>query len=436
MLAILSPARQAVARLRKWRADRREAAELARQIGEWHTLAAELTEQWSGTAERLLIFPSDPWTLIGAVGDDAMISATIGFIRARNPDAQVRVATASDHAEAMCRTKGWEPIRLWREPFSMAHAVAAFRDYRPTVTAALGADVMDGYYSPFISMQLLALSDLAARLGAHATLLGFSFNRSPHPALAPLFGQLHPRVQINLRDEISFERFRTFTHAEARLTADSAFLLEPADLGFAADALAWADAERAAGRIVLGFNIHPMLFPNATQAQVDAIIAAAVAGLREVAAARPVSFVMTPHDYRGTDGDARCLRTIADALASDDNVRVHYLDGQHSAAQLKAFAGSLDGVVAARMHLLIATLGSGRPVAAVTYQDKFAGLYRHFGIADSLMLSPADLIAGGRLAPMIIELADRIAEETERVQRLLPGVRELSAQNFPQALQP
>lgn len=407
-----------------------------REVAAWKRLASTVSQEWEGGTDRLLIFPSDTWTLVGAVGDEAMMVATIGYLRSINPNIEVRVAVASEVAAEACRQRGWIPMLLWAEPYSLSRVMEHLREYRPTITAALGADIMDGYYNPVFSAQMLAVSDMAARLGAYSTILGFSFNASPYPGLSSLFSDTHPRLQCNVRDSISLKRFRAFTGANAQLTADCAFLLEAEqDLSFASDILSWISGEREEGRIILGFNIHPMLLPNATEQQVQEIIASALDAIRHVAALRRVSFLLISHDYRGDYGDYRCLGAIADRLLADGDVRYMAPKVKYNASQLKAIAGQMDGVVGARMHLLIATLGAGRPVAAVTYQDKFAGLFNHFAIDPALMISPAQMINDKTcFSSMIMKLIDELELQTSLVVSRRGEIMKLSSSNFPEKI--
>src|SRR5574344_391976 len=79
-----------------------------------------------------------------------------------------------------------------------------------------------------------------------------------------------------------------------------------------------------------------------------------------------------------------------------------------SAPELKALCGHLDCLFTSRMHLAIAALGRGKPVAAFAYQGKFTGLFRHFDLPEDLILPSTavdrlgavlDILAGSRPAP-------------------------------------
>ena len=101
-----------------------------------------------------------------------------------------------------------------------------------------------------------------------------------------------------------------------------------------------------------------------------------------------------------------------------------------SASEIKAVAGLVDGVVTGRMHLAIAALGQGTPVAAITYQDKFQGLFAHFGVSESLLLSPEQLLAGDNLEKFLLRFLGAYKTAGAQVRNMLPAVMELSRANI------
>jgi len=383
----------------------------------------------SPVVRRLLILPSDPWTLVGAKGDEAMMQAVVQRLRRRAPDLVVGVVAATPRASQAAQSLGFEPVAAWSGRLARSQRVV--EAFAPDAVVVLGADVMDGYYSPVFTTRVLLMADAAARRGVRVTLLGFSFNDSPHPSLRPVFDGLARTIAVNVRDEISLARFRAFCALPARLVADAAFMLEP-DAGSerVAALQTWTAVRRAAGDAILGFNLHPMLIKSATTVQVQALVAATVTALRSVAQERRVSVMLIPHDYRGALGDATCLAPLRDALGAELGDRLRLVEGSHTAAELKALAGLTDGVVTGRMHLAIASLGMGRPVAALTYQDKFQGLFAHFDIPDRFLLGPHDLMAPGKLQAMVLGFIDRLPALQGQVADRLEAVRQAAERNL------
>lgn len=382
-----------------------------------------------GTVQRLLIVPSDPWTLVGAKGDEAMMQGVVKRLRDASPDLRVGVLTATPAAQSAARALGFEPVDAWTCP--MAEGLRTVHAFAPDALAVVGADVMDGYYSPLTTARMLLTAESIARAGARVCILGFSFNERPHPWLKVIFDRLSPTIAVNVRDQLSLDRFQRFTRAKARLVTDSAFLLAPDDAAIDVAAVAnWAASRRQAGDAVIGFNIHPMLIRNATPEQVQGLVRSAVEALREVCSHRAASVVLISHDYRGHESDDACLAPIFQALSAELGHRLTYPTARLSAAQLKAVAGCTDGVVTGRMHLAIATLGTGKPVAALTYQDKFQGLFRHFDYPEHYLLGPTDSGNPARLAALVTRFVDELEPLRQRVHDHRPAVIAASVRNL------
>lgn len=368
---------------------------------------------------RVVIVPSDPGTLTGAKGDEAMMNAAVNRLRDAEPGLVVGVLTATKQAEDAARALDFQPIPVWTHPWDLNHVNAAIDEFCPDGMLIVGADVMDGYYNPVTAIQMLVVADISARKGVKTAILGFSFNKKPSPYLKEVFDGASPTLNINVRDKISLGRFKKFSSTSANLVADIAFLLVPEIESTRVGAIqVWADSRRVLGDAVIGFNMHPMLIRKASAAQVTELVDSAVRSLSEVMEARSVSVLLLSHDYRGADGDDSCLSVIFSKLADRFPGRLCYPTEHMRAAELKAITGSLDGVVTGRMHLAIASLGMGVPVAALTYQDKFQGLFEHFNLDTDFLLPPEGVADPEVLRPMIDKFISSIdllkAQVTER----------------------
>ncbi len=424
-----------VAALRRRRRELSTGWRLCRTRRAWQrSRSAPVAAQSALPVRRLLLLPSDPNSLVGARGDEAMMESVVTALRRAAPDLTVAVAVASDRAADAAAALGHEPIRVWHAPLPLDAQRRAVAAFAPDAVVVLGADVMDGYYSVAHPTRALILADVLARAGARVSVLGYSFNARPAPAMRAVFDGLSPRVRLHVRDPLSLERFRSFCSADATLVADAAFLLDADRNDPRARALAdWADSRRAAGERVLAFNVHPMLVKSATDADVDRLIAAAATALQRVADERPVSWLLLPHDYRGVNGDDRCLAPLAARLAAL-GPRVRHPAEPLSAAALKAVAGACDGVVTGRMHLAIAALGQGRPVAGLTYQDKFHGLFCHFDLPTEFLMPPSLVVDAGVLTARLLAFDAQAAALQSVVRDRLPQVVALARENLRELL--
>lgn len=406
---------------------------LHRLRAEWKRMAAESTPTRERTRPRkLLVLSGDPRTLAGSRGDEAMIHGAVQSLRAEEADLQVAVVTSSDEGSAAARDMGFEPLQIWEPTAALETTLGIIDKYRPDAAIVVGGDVMDGYYNPGTTTRLLAIADLLSRRGVKTNILGFSFNERPHRAMKPAYRQVGTALTLNVRDPISYGRFQGFTATPAQLVADAAFMLAPhADTHGVAEVAAWVEGRRQAGDVVLGFNLHPMLIKRPTQAQLDGLVEAATQVLRNVSMQRPVSWVLLSHDYRGSHGDDVCLAPLAAALArSSVGERIHHVRGEKSASELKALAGLMDGVLTGRMHLAIASLGMGVPVAALTYQDKFEGLFCHFDLPRWLLMTPAQASQPEHLERVVNRFLDELDNLRVEVAKQLPKVKEASRRNL------
>lgn len=381
-------------------------------------------------ARRLLILPSDPAGIVGAVGDDAMITATTQHFVAENPDVAVSVLCQTGAAERIVRDLGFKPVPLPAIDGYCAAIAEILQTGPHDALVALGADVMDGYYSAEFTTKVLIGADIAARMGMRSIVLGFSFNAQAAPELARCFARLSPEVALNVRDPLSLDRLNGFARVRARLVADAAFTLRPGTID--ADTEMWIAGEKAARRRVIGLNLHPMLIRPPDPGQIDRLVSEMAEAVVRASAQAPLSWLLLPHDYRDDsgDGDGICLRPLMQRLQAEPGIRCRYFEGRHRAATLKALAGRMDGIVTGRMHLAIAALGMGVPVMCLTYQDKFEGLFRHFDLPADLLLRPEALAEPGRLAMALDSFLNQIDDLAAGIAGRRPGVVALAERNF------
>jgi polysaccharide pyruvyl transferase WcaK-like protein len=405
-----------------------------RTVRAWQNMVRDMPAvPLSAKTQKLVIIPPDPYTLIGSRGDEAMFDALIKVARNLNQDIEFFVVTGSDEADSAAKKKGLIPLQIWKHAFSPKIILAKLKEISPDALAVIGADVIDGYYNPYLPFHAFMFADLATRIGARAAIMGFSFNRKPWPELKEVFELTSKNVVINLRDSVSLARFNEFCECPTNLVADSAFYLEP-DLECLAkiEAEKWVDSTHKAGRKAVAFNIHPMLFKNATQKQIAGLVTDAANAIEAVTKLRDVNWLFLSHDYRDKVGDNICLIPLAAELTKrglSDRFIHFYKD--YTAQEIKAIASQVDGVVTARMHLAIGSLGMGVPVAVLTYQDKFLGLFKHFNLPEWLLLNPSN--SGNfniELKTLMLRFIDEMDSIREKVQMQLPDVKKRAMKNF------
>lgn len=409
-------------RLKAWR--------IQRLINDWKILAGRPDGSLKKDIRRVAIIPGDHLSLIGSKGDEAMLVAVTGQLQLNWPGLEMCVIVSTSHAAAAAEQLGFKPLHIWPKN-GFRPMLQGLLDEAVDLLVVVGADVMDGYYSPKTSLQTLAVADLFARSGRPAVILGFSFNAEPAPSVIEMFNGVSNRLLVNVRDPVSWRRFQTMTRAQATLVADIAFLLKPdGSSQVHASALKWVQAQREGGRSVIGFNVHPLLVDSMSPDALEKLINASVAALDRLISSRPVSVVLISHDNRAKQADDVCLQAIYQRIAQHFAERVFYPREPLSAPQLKALAGLMDGVVTGRMHLAVAALGMGVPAAGLTYQGKYQGLFEHFGLPEDMLLPPAKAMDADELYSMLVLFVDRLPELQGKVRSALPDVKRLSLANI------
>ena len=371
------------------------------------------TTRPSGTA-TCVITPADP----GSLGDAAMVRAISDQYAAGGLDVTCwRYPGAPQFAD----TRAKLDVQLLRGK----QAEATLRAYARL--GCVGADVMDGLYAYADSCLRLRLLGLAAAMGLESRLFGFSFNASPHPKTALEFKQLHKDVIICVRDPISHQRLGAVAGHALRLVADMAFLVHAKASTANEGDVEWINEHRRQGRQVIGLNLHPLFSFNHGASITGALIASFAA---LVQSSPGQAFVLIPHDFRPVFGDVPALQAIAAALPEAESSRLRLVTGIRDPAELKGFVGHLDGVLTGRMHLAIAAMGQGVPVAGVTYQGKFEGLLRHFELEEGVTIAPPDAADPTRLARFFANWLTGLDREAAAIRQHLPKVTELSRLNF------
>lgn len=407
-----------------------------KQYRQWK---ATVPQQNTGTNrnKQLVIVPCDPWSVGGSRGDEAMITAVIQKYREENPDASITIISEGEEGSRYIENLPYpdiSPLPSWNgaNPVRTIYETAMAKN--PDDVVLLGADCMDGYYSPLVSLTLLALHDLFSRTqGVRSHIAGFSFNQHPYRPMLKAFKTISPATRLNLRDAVSLERFKRFTGKDASLVADAAFMLKP-DCDFTGyeKLKEWVSQQRDNGKKhIIGFNFHPMLrkYDNRTELENDArILSQNIIAVLQ--AKSETGLVLIPHDARPNYTDNLVLGIIAGEIKQAGlGDSIYYDPVVYRASQIKALCGLVDGLVSSRMHLAIAALGQGKSVMAAAYQGKFEGLFRHFGLPSDYLLSPEEFISD-TFVRQFLKYIGHLSELNRQVEQRIKKVMQLSEKNL------
>lgn len=383
----------------------------------------------------LILPPAAP----GSLGDEAMVVATYNFLRNQG----VKNITIIQYNMKQKYPVACDDLIDMRNYF----VFSSFFDWFNCLFAfglkmaqyekiyLLGADLMDGFYSDYVTFKIVQLMDMAAKSGLESSILGFSFNDKPTPTVINLLKRLSPKVKLYARDSVSYERLISIINHPVNLVADLAFLLEKeTNSDNLSSLITWINEEKKS-KLLIGINANSLFIEKIDNITKEDLIQAYINLINNLLNHyKNVGFIFLPHDFRPLKNSRVSDFSLAEEILKnlDQNTQqiCQIVPKTIKASQMKYLVSKLDFVVSSRMHLAIACLGVNTPVLTITYQGKFAGLFKHFEI-DNLTLTIDDLLKN---SPEVIncyynaiDSRDMIAQ---KIATNLPKVRELSEKNF------
>lgn len=377
------------------------------------------------TASRFVVIPGDVSNPSGSLGDMAMFTALLQSLHTSNPASTFSIIGMRNHSIAVSGIGEVPVVPAWVGKAGTAAFDNVIRQNHALFV--MGADILDGNYGAALVQRIVDYCNHSVQLGIPATTLSFSFNRHPRRAAVHALSRLDPKVTVNVRDQASLDRFAQLVGIPATLCADSAFLMPPATVP-EPDAEAWIAVMRAAGRSPVGVNLNAHALAPALSHGADTPIARLADQLKQAGEANNLAYMLIPHDLKPQSGDVAMLHALEKQLQQRGFAYVRYTE-IHRPDLIKRVVGLLDLVITGRMHLAIASLGSGTPILSITYQDKFEGLYQHFGLSLEYTLTPLQCLSD--------EFQDRIHHafaqrhvNSALIRARLPQVMELASRNL------
>jgi polysaccharide pyruvyl transferase WcaK-like protein len=383
----------------------------------------------SGTDSSALILP--PYSP-GSLGDEAVLTTAVKQLTAHGMKRIGLISYRSDDdwqhlaASEILVMEDYFSFGAWKDRFRFARAVSRYDRFY-----LFGTDVMDGFYGDEDTVRRIALVALAAETGARATVAGFSFNERPTPASVKALRELPSSVRLCSRDPISYERVTQHLQRPVALVADIAFLLEPApDSKRVAFVLPWICEQKSNHRTIVGINVNHLLLRQVPGLEPERIVQAHASAMVELySKCDHLSFLMVPHDTRETINDATLASAVLEALPSEMAPHCLQVPTPCRAAEIKAICAELDIVLSGKMHLAIACLGQGTPVACITYQGKFEGLFQHFEL-DGMTITPEQALRPGKLSEFFLPLIEKRENLRRHIQSQLPRIQALARANL------
>ncbi|WP_143437981.1 hypothetical protein [Hydrocoleum sp. CS-953] len=124
-----------------------------------------------------------------------------------------------------------------------------------------------------------------------------------------------------------------------------------------------------------------------------------------------LSFIFLPHYRRKINGfnDDILSKKVIESLPYEVVSSCFKIPFPCLAREIKAIVKNIDCVLIGRMHLGITCLGQGTPIACITYQGKFQGLYQYFNL-EPLFIEPKKLFVPNQNE--LVELVNKLIDQT------------------------
>ncbi|WP_353929740.1 polysaccharide pyruvyl transferase family protein [Okeanomitos corallinicola TIOX110] len=373
----------------------------------------------------------------GSLGDEAMVVGLVNYLKQKGLT-NISLVAYNVKEKYPVETHEYLDMRdffIYRKWYGFLGKFIAF-GYRISQYErfyCLGADLMDGYYSDYATFKRVKMVEMAAKLDLISAILGFSYNRQPTQVSVKVLHDLPSQVRLYARDIFSYQRLITeIPSASVNLVADLAFLLSPIDTSEKVDkSFQWIETQRNQGKKILGINVNNLLISKLPEQTTDTLVQSFVDSIIKVSEQNTnLSFMFLPHDFRNIQGnlsDDKLANKIIEKLPMHIKSSCFKIPFPCQAAELKAIVKYIDYVISSRMHLAIACLGQETPVACVSYQDKFAGLYQHFDLEPPI-ISPTELFEPNstKLVDLISNLIQKQDQLKQQIKHKLPDIKKIS----------
>jgi polysaccharide pyruvyl transferase WcaK-like protein len=372
----------------------------------------------------------------GSLGDEAMIAASIKLLNDRGVKRIGLITYGCNYSWGWIES-GIEIINLlnylywgsWKDKFLFITVISRYTHFY-----CLGADTLDGFYQENRSILKINLVALAAKAGAQASIVNFSFNEEPKPACVRALNNLPVNIRLCCRDPLTYKRLISYIQHPMILTSDIAFLLNP-DYGSVkvANAVKWIQNQKEMKHKVIGVNVNMIPFLQLQNIKAEDIIKAYSDILEKLFnKEKRISYVFIPHDFRSNKegvGDILLAKRIIEELPRFIKDCSIILPTPYSAAEVKAICKSLDFAFTGRLHLAIACLGQGIPVITVSYQGKAVGTYQHFGIED-LVVEPIMIMQTERMINYLLSVIEKRKSIQNNLEDKILDIKRLAELNF------
>lgn len=333
-----------------------------------------------GIRDKIAIISPAPH---GSLGDQALMQGLCNLINETdNKITEILVFPNEMPQNLFNVTKGVIKIQ---NPYRFEIIKLLFKliDYKGLVI--VGADTLDGCYSPDKNLFWFEIADHAQQLGLEASFVSFSFSSRPNEKVVQRINSLNEKIKFVARDLYSKIRFETFTLRKATLGADLAFKMNKhVEKSIVKNIVNRISEQKTLGRTIICINANPIVLPS-QELRVSLVSNYATVINRLLDEDSNKFFLLLPHDFRVGVSDLVLAREILSSIRSEHLTRVILVDFVLECWEAKAIVEKCNLIITGRMHLAIAGLSQGIPTYGLSYNDKFEGLMHHFSLSNNLL---------------------------------------------------
>lgn len=370
----------------------------------------------------------------GNLGDEALLSCTLGQIRRRFHGAEVVVL-------------GFDPGRITRdfgvEAIPAVGGAGRWARWRRLARSDLvligGGGLLKDWGNDSATMAAYCLPALAARaLGRPVAFTGVGVGPVRHPLSRRLLAAAARTVNLLwVRDELSRRWIERCGGPAARawVAPDPAFAFPVPDPAAGTEEVPPRDA---AGPEWIGVNLRHWYrrrfgMTAAEHRLVDLLLdRLAAAFVRLSASSGPVKFVALPFRTESYDDDSRMLEALASRLPR--SVEWVCSDRLASPAAMRSLLGRCALVIGMRLHACILSAAAGTPFLALAYDEKVEGAAASVGREEDVVPFNEEAVEA---LPSRVEAAWKARRSTAEVLRArMPEVRQRIAYSWDLAFRP
>lgn len=369
----------------------------------------------SETNDSILLVPADD--LIGGFGDDLMVMSFISNFGQGKP-ISIFTKIINKRKDYLNGFKNISYIEGFKERnyFHYARIIN-----RHSLVYILGADIMDGTYGYYGSMDRLRMLSIANKIGVKNEMSAFSISNEILPSIKKEIIKLSKHTIIKARDIDSYNRLRKFLPKEKLLlTNDIAFICPEVSSIYKGAAyekyLDWLSNIKKKSEKIIGFC------PNSIQAKkvgLETYLKSMILLIDNFLKRDNFSIVFFYHDTRPLC-NFETDKTISEKLFSyfiKSNVNCYFPNQILNGVELKGYLRHIDFTVTGRMHLGISGITSAKPMFGICYANKFEGMVQLFGISpEKCLVEYDDLTESQKVIDQFIYDFEEIKSKTKNIE--------------------